>query len=124
MATRSLVVFKNEHDNDLCVVYRQYDGHPRARGKELADFLEGRACVNGYESGERKQSNGIEDLAAQWIAEEKFQCGNGKWHVGNVYIMSPNTRGVMEEYIYTVRADGDRFSLTCEDTYECKYVDL
>lgn len=123
MGTRSLVVFEDESGEEICVVYRQYDGYPSIRGFELFHFLENR--VRGFGSDLAvKQSNGIEDLVAQWIVEEKTKNGNGRWLVGNVYVHPPKTRNIGEEYIYTVKEEGNGFSLTCWDVYEDKLVSI
>ena len=58
MGTRSLVVFENSDGDEVCVVYRQYDGYPEGRGKELVSFLDGRALVNGFGLDGTKESNG------------------------------------------------------------------
>jgi hypothetical protein len=118
MGTRSLVVFENEWGEEIVVVYRQYDGYPSGRGRELSAFLENRVCVNGFNDVSFKQSNGIEDLAAQWIAHEKADNGSGEHLVGSVYLYPAGTRNLDEEYIYTVKRAGDGFSLTCRDVYE------
>lgn len=124
MGTRSLVVFENSDGDEICVVYRQYDGYPSARGRELVDFLDNRRLVNGFGDTEIKQSNGIEDCVAQWIAWEKInRVDNPTWHIGNVYIHPPYTRDIGEQYIYTIREDREGFSLTCWDVYNEEFTD-
>ena len=83
MGTRSLVTFCTDrytHEGTayggtpVCTVYRQWDGYPEGRGLELAEWLNGFAVGDGIGSGDRgreKYANGIECLAAQWIAYEK-----------------------------------------------------
>ena len=124
MGTRSLVVFENEVGEEICVVYRQYDGYPEGRGKELVEFLHGKRRVNGFGNTDVDQANGIGDLVAQWIAYEKVEKGNGPFHVGNVYVYPAGERDFMEEFIYTVSPDEDGFKVTCRDTYTHENVPL
>ena len=124
MGTRSLVVFQNEEGEEICSVYRQYDGYPEGRGQQLLDFLKDRHLVYGFGDTSVRQSNGIEDLAAQWIAWEKTNNSNGKHLVGNVYIYPPNLRDVGEEFVYTVSENYENkvFTVTCFDVYNrCYY---
>lgn len=125
MGTRSLVVFQDEGGEEICVVYRQYDGHPESRGRELVDFLRFRVLAKGLGDVWVKQSNGMGDCVAQWIAYEKSAHGTGDYLIGKVYIHPPNTRDVDEEYIYTVKGDGNGgFDLTCWDVYDEKFVEV
>ena len=39
MATRSLTRFIDQNDEEVCVLYRHFDGMPDTHGKELKDFL-------------------------------------------------------------------------------------
>lgn len=97
MGTRSLVHF---HDDDkiLATVYRQFDGYPEGRGKELANFLAGITMRNGYSQGDAAgtHANGMGCLAAQWIAFEKED-------IGNVYVYAAGATDCCEEYVYDVR---------------------
>lgn len=126
MGTRSLVVFEEKDGTELAVVYRQYDGYPEGRGKELAQFLHGKRLVNGYGDTNIDQANGMGDLIAQWIAHEKVNNGSGPFHVGNVYVNPAGTRDMFEEYIYTVKPNvqGDGFDLTCYDVYAKDFVSI
>jgi len=83
MGTRSLVTFCSDrytHEGTayggepVCTVYRQFDGYPEGRGLALAEWLNGFTICNGIGTGDRgraKTANGIECMAAQWIAYEK-----------------------------------------------------
>lgn len=101
MGTRSLVTFNDEFNGkEICVVYRQYDGYPDGRGKELADFLEGYVVGNGIPYGVKlpaKYANGMRELSALWVVFEKSQNMQG-----NVYLEPAKTRDVGEEWIYEV----------------------
>ena len=66
MGTRCLTVFKEEDGTEIAVMYRQMDGYPEGHGQALADFLEGRRIVNGYNMNDKKERafNGMGCLAA------------------------------------------------------------
>lgn len=121
MGTRSLVVFEDEVGEEICVVYRQYDG--KTRSKELLAFIKNKKLVNGYGNITVDQSNGIGDLIAQWICYEKGAHGDGPYNIGNVYVFPAGTRNRGEEYIYTIRPnwkDGC-FDLNCYDCYKKEF---
>lgn len=120
MGTRSLTVFKDENNREICVMYRQFDGYPEKPGigYELADFLDGYRIVNGIPVSKEtpvKLANGLGCLAAQVVA--KFKDG-----VGNVYLYPAGTRDVWEEFVYTIEDKNGRPYLTCEDAYKKKVI--
>ena len=96
MGTRSLTVFK-DGDQEIAVMYRQYDGHPSSHGEELKAFLKGVSVVNGLSGDRTKVANGMGCLAAQIVAHFKEEPGN-------IYLHAAGTRDRGEEYIYTVSA--------------------
>ena len=106
MGTRSLTLLCEEGTpakpgREIVVMYRQMDGYPSGHGQELADFLGEFTIVNGMSGGQPKViANGADCLAAQVIAKFKVQAGN-------VYLNPAGTRGVWEEYLYTVWPAGD-----------------
>ncbi len=108
MGTRSIVVFKSEWNNrDICVVYRQYDGEPRGRGAELAEFLDGYKIGNGIAFGIDDQdgvkyANGMRELAALWVMEEKSRNVHG-----NVYLEPAGFLSDDLEWIYEVSKSSD-----------------
>ncbi len=104
MGTRSVTIIMSDEDQDdpeeLCRIYRQFDGYPEGHGIELAELCD-RVIVNGIPGGvdETTISNGMGDLAAQIIMGLKKDHG-----VGGIYLEVPN--GDMSswiEYIYIVR---------------------
>lgn len=96
MGTRSLTVILDEEGNEICVLYRQYDGYPTGHGAELKEFLAGFTVVNGFASTDPpKSSNGMGCLAAQTI-------GHFKSGIGGFYLYAAHTRDCGEEYIYTI----------------------
>ena len=97
MGTRSLTTFKEDHTNEeIVVLYRQYDGYPEGHGIDLFRFLNKMSMVNGIKPQEkRKISNGMSCLAAQMIAYFKDEPGG-------FYLYRADTRDVGEEYVYTI----------------------
>ena len=97
MGTRSLTTFKEDHtDEEIVVLYRQYDGYPEGHGVDLFRFLNNMNMVNGMSPKEkRKTSNGMSCLAAQMIAYFKDEPGG-------FYLYRADTRDVGEEYVYTI----------------------
>ena len=96
MGTRSLTVFMNG-EQEIAVMYRQYDGHPSSHGEELKEFLKDIQVVNGMSGDRTKVANGMGCLAAQIVAYFKEEPGN-------IYLHAARTRDTGEEYIYTVSA--------------------
>ena len=102
MGTRSLTTFKEDHtDEEIVVLYRQFDGYPEGHGIDLFRFLNKMNMVNGIAGGEkRKISNGMSCLAAQMIAYFKEEPGG-------FYLYRADTRDVGEEYVYTIYVNHD-----------------
>ena len=100
MGTRSLTTFKEDYtDEEIVVLYRQYDGYPEGHGIDLFRFLNKMNMVNGMKPQEkRKTSNGMSCLAAQMIAYFKDEPGG-------FYLHKSGTRDVGEEYVYTIYLD-------------------
>jgi len=102
MGTRSLtkVIESNtsiSKKEEICTIYRQYDGYPVGHGLEIAEFLSKRRIVNGISTGEKRIANRAGDLAAQLI---HFLKTNNE--IGNIYIEPAGTNDVGEEYIYEI----------------------
>ena len=97
MGTRSLTTFKEDHtDEEIVVLYRQFDGYPEGHGIDLFRFLNNMNMVNGMSPGEkRKTSNGMSCLAAQMVSYFKDEPGS-------FYLYRADTRDVGEEYVYTI----------------------
>ncbi len=112
MGTRSLTRIYDEHGNVLACMYRQYDGYPAGHGNELAEFLAPLSIVNGLGSRDARVDNGMDCLAAQIVAFFKMRKHDREkgWVMssvptpGDIYLMTPNTKDVGEEWLYEVRA--------------------
>jgi hypothetical protein len=112
MGTRSLTVVHDAQNNEeICVIYRQFDGYPSAHGVELAMFLANTPVVNGIGSRAEKVANGPHCLAAQLVTFLKIRSAYaiGSWHeqepgdvAGGIYLHSPGTRDLWEDYRYHV----------------------
>lgn len=108
MGTRSIVTFKSEWDGEeICAIYRQFDGYPEGRGKELANFLDGYKIGNGIAYGIDdvdgvKFANGMRELAILWAMHEKSENLHG-----NVYLEPAGFRSDDLEWIYEVTNSQD-----------------
>lgn len=72
---------KKVKQNEICLIYRQYDGYPTGHPLETAEWLAGGQVVNGLRLGEDKLVfNGAGCLAAQLIAKLKDGPGNTYIH--------------------------------------------
>ena len=99
MGTRSLTVFNDEWKNEeIVVLYRQYDGYPEGHGTDLLTFIDN-----------MKSRNGMGCLAAQVISHFKEETGN-------FYLYSAGTRDIGEEFIYTLYYT-EELNIKVQDTY-------
>lgn len=113
MGTRSLTVFKNG-DEEIAVLYRQFDGYPSGHGEELAGFLKNKLVVNGISGDPRECFNGPNAVAAQTVAH--FVDANS---TGGFYLYAAGTRNVWEEFIYTVECSlgNSQIKLKVQDSH-------
>ena len=89
-------------NQEICLVYRQYDGYPTGHPMETAEWLSSGTVVNGYSKTDDLQFNGAGCLAAQLIA--KYKDG-----VGGTYIHSLKSRGKSwEDYLYDIIVKEDK----------------
>jgi len=114
MGTRSLTTFNDEFKNEeIAVIYRQYDGYPQVHGKELFKFLNGMTVVNGLGiNNPPKIANGMSCLAAQVVSHFK---GN---EAGGIYLYGSGTRDVGEQYIYTIYFNKKSLMIKMTNTYD------
>ena len=111
MGTRSLTVFNNEMDNEeIVVLYRQYDGYPEGHGTDLLNLLNNMEIVNGISNKEKRRiANGMGCLSAQVVAYFKEAPGD-------FYLHSAGTRDIGEEFIYTLYYT-EELKIKVQDTY-------
>ena len=114
MGTRSLTTFNDEYDNEeIVVLYRQYDGYPQGHGKELFEFLNEMVVVNGISlNGPPKIANGMSCLTAQAVSHFKGS------EVGGVYLYKSGTRDIGELYIYTIYVNQETLMIRMANTYD------
>ena len=127
MSTRSLVRFAtreegvsfSEHPKRVEVqVYKHYDGYPSGHPVELAEFLSEFKIVNGLGQDTNKVANGLDCLAAQYIAAFKQDAGD-------LYVENPDVEHMDIEYItYVWGDDGKGIWMSIFDVYdkECIFV--
>lgn len=83
-------------NQDICLIYVQYDGYPTGHPMETAEWLSSGKVVNGYSMSEELQFNGAGCLAAQLVA--KMKTGTG-----GVYLQTLKSRGnSWEDYLYDI----------------------
>ena len=114
MGTRSLTTFNDEwKDEEIAVIYRQYDGYPQGHGRELFEFLNEMVVVNGISlNGPPKIANGMDCLAAQVISHLKGS------EVGGIYLHKSGTRDIGEQYIYTIYFSEKTLMIKMSNTYD------
>lgn len=90
-------------DNNLVLVYLQYDGYPSGHPVTTAEWLTSAKVVNGISLAETQLVfNGAGCLAAQFIAKMK----DGP---GGTYVHSLDSRGeCWEDYLYDIIVKEDR----------------
>ena len=128
MATRSLVRFVkreegvsfSKHPEKIEVqVYKHYDGYPSGHPTELAHFLKEFKVVNGLGMDTNRVANGLDCLAAQYIAA--FKQG-----AGDLYVESPehSEHGDIEYITYVWGDYGKGIWMSIFDVYtdECIFV--
>jgi len=102
MGTRSLTRIYDYDGDEICCIYKQYDGYPDGYGKELFDFIQSGKLVNGIPLGTKdKVFNGMGCFAAQLICHFKEELSGG------YYIEKPGTKGMGEEFVYCIKPTGD-----------------
>lgn len=100
MGTRSVTIIMDGNE-ELCRIYRQYDGYPDGHGLGLAKLLNGVKIVNGFglDMKAGTHANGMGCLAAQIIQKLKADAG-----LGGIYLEAPGGEvGDWVEYVYVVR---------------------
>lgn len=124
MGTRSITVVKDNNDNKIIEMYKQYDGYPKGMGQELLKFIKSGKSVKGIPIGDNnKMFNGIECFAAQLV--EHFKDGTG-----GIYLHAPITNYANKkkyadtygaEYYYEIDSN---LNLRCWGTYDNKKISI
>lgn len=117
MGTRSLTIVL-DGNSEICRIYRQFDGYPEGHGVDLAKICNV-TLVNGFGSDMTwsTHANGMQDLAATIIA--RLKTG-----IGNIYL-EPTGGEINDwvEYVYFVRANGNRPSIEVASSFDGKAMD-
>ena len=104
MGTRALIHFKDE-GKIFVTIYNQFDGGPSNLGQRIKSILGDRTLKDFSALG----FNGIGCAAALLIGGLK----GDKW--GNVYIVSPDSSDIGEQYVYTISLDSVDLRLKIQD---------
>jgi hypothetical protein len=90
-------------NQEICLMYRQFDGYPSGHPLETAEWLASGQVVNGYGVNvDTLLFNGAGCLAAQLVA--KYKEG-----VGGTYLQPLNSRGnSWEDYLYDIIVKEDK----------------
>jgi hypothetical protein len=104
MGTRSTyrIIEKNEDTQEqLALVYVQYDGYPSGHPCEIAEWLSQASNVNGFNSETPSRAfNGAGCFAARMVGHLKAD------KIGNVYLHPFSARGNSgEDYMYDIIFD-------------------
>ena len=84
-------------NQEICLMYRQFDGYPSGHPSETAEWLASGQVVNGFGANETKLVfNGAGCLAAQLVAKYKTETGG-------TYLHPLKHRGkCWEDYLYDI----------------------
>ena len=90
-------------NQEICLMYRQFDGYPSGHPCETAEWLASGEVVNGFGSNETKLLfNGAGCLAAQLVAKYKTETGG-------TYLNPLKHRGkCWEDYLYDIIVKEDK----------------
>ncbi len=101
-----------DNNETLVTIYKHWDGD--SFGSELYDFLKDMVVVNGFTVDNKKRANGMGCLAAQLIAH--FKDG-----IGDLYIVSNNTRTEDFSYQYKIFVENNKLSIIAYDSDNDRY---
>ncbi len=122
MGTRAMVIVKDENNNKIIEMYKQFDGYPEGLGVELQEYIASREMVNGLRS-KSNAWNGINCFAASLV--EHFKNGPG-----GIYLYPPDIdhykpkyywEKYNAEYLYIIDSN---LNLKCYDTYLNEEINL
>ena len=129
MGTRSITVVENEEGQELCRIYRQFDGYLTVMGEELKDIVMRGPVVGMKDIRDRESYLGMGSLAASAVAQLKTYIrdpatGDREWKSpafddNRIQLIPLGIHDVGEEWIYTISYDGDGeyAKLFAYDTY-------
>jgi len=138
MGTRCITVVEDEEGNELCRIFRQFDGYPSIHGDELVAFLARGRVEEAIGMYDEKSFLGMGDVAASLVAylksyrrDDTDPSSPKEWRtptaLGNrIQIIPIGMKDIGEQFIYTVTYQGNnRFvELRVVDLRDSKVVTL
>ena len=119
MGTRCITVVEDENGEELCRIFRGFDGYPSVHGDELVAFLARGRVKDRINMTDDKSFLGMGDVASSLVTYLKGYrkdytdpSSDKTWRppssIGNkIQLMPVGTKDVGEEFIYTVVYQGD-----------------
>ena len=119
MGTRCITVVEDEEGNELCRIFRQFDGYPSVHGGELITYLTRGKVKEQIAMGDDKSFLGMGDVASSLVAylksyrkDDTDPTSSKTWRpptsAGNrIQIIPIGTKDIGEQFIYTVTYQGD-----------------
>ena len=129
MGTRSITVIENEDGQELCRIYRQFDGYLSVMGEELKDIIMRGPVVSRKNIRDRESYLGMGSLAASAVAQLKTyirnpMTGDREWKSpafddNRIQLIPLGIHDIGEEWIYTISygGDGEYAQLFAYDSY-------
>lgn len=126
MGTRCITVIEDEDGNELCRIFRKFDGYPAVHGEALVSFLNRGVVTELLHNLDDSSWLGMGDVATSLVAFLKSYSsvgGKNAWRApissGNqIALMPVGTKDIGEAYIYTVSYQGNKKNV------EVRVVDL
>lgn len=118
MSTNALIHVR-DGGQTICTIYKHLDGYPEGLGSDIASALGTAVITNGVQSGsDRFYANGIGCLAAKLV--DVLKDGPG-----DVYIVTPDSDDMGEEYVYVIWAEKHRsYELGGEIKPQIRIIDV
>ncbi len=112
MSTRALArIYDDDGKKVLTTMYKHWDGYPEGFGADLEKFASQFKLVNGIPMGSKDRlANGMGCFAASLFKAFKEEAGD-------VYVYPAEAEPWDAEYIYHVKPNGEKISVTCESIY-------
>lgn len=108
METKSITVFKDTGDEEIAVMLRPLNGHPKVHGLKLAEYL-----VSYAEAHEAAID--MTDLAAGVVGEFKRR-------VRKIYLVAPHTEHEDVSYVYVLKERDGKLMIEVRDNEKKKVM--
>jgi len=113
MSTRAIArIYNDDGKSILTTMYKHWDGYPEGFGHDLEEFTSRFTLGNGIPGNVDRNTfaNGMGCFAAALFRFFKAEAGD-------VYVYPAEADSWDAEYIYHVKPDGNKITVTCEDLY-------